>query len=168
MRRAIHVVIMIVGGLTLAAGTVAAQTDTTPPAGPVIVGTRVRVWQRVASDVSMPVVGRVAHITSDSIALYAEGLTTPVALAWPSVARVEVSAGPRTESRTTGAARGGIIGALGGAVLGVVLGNMANRNAPKFGVVGVVVGGGIGAGIGAYTPGERWQPATSPTRPLGP
>ncbi len=145
----------------MAAGSAAAQSDTTPALGPVAVGTRVRLWERVASDVSVPVVGRVERIGRDSITLAPEAVATPVELAWPSVSRIDVSAGPQTGSRSAGALKGGIIGALGGAVAGVILGNMANRNAPKFAVVGFVLGGGAGAGIGAYTPGERWQPATT-------
>ena len=152
----------------LVAAGAGAQTDSTPLRGSVVAGTRVRVWQHVASSVSMPVVGRVAGMTSDSISVYADGLTTPIGLAWPSVERIEVSTGPRTGSRARGALTGGIIGALGGAVLGTVLGNVANRNAAKYAVVGLVAGGGIGAGIGAYIPGEQWQPATLPSRPSSP
>jgi hypothetical protein len=160
---AAHLVVAIASGLAMTAGSAAAQSDTTPALGPVAAGTRVRLWERVASDVSVPVIGRVTRIGRDSITLAPESLAIPVELAWPSVARIEVSAGPQTGSRSAGALRGGIIGALGGAVAGVILGNMANGNAPKFAVAGFVLGGGAGAGIGAYTPGERWQPATSTT-----
>jgi len=153
---------MAVGGLallTLVAGRAAAQSDSMAPAGPVVAGTRVRVWEHVTSAVSMPVVGSVARVTSDSISLVADGLTAPVGIAWPSITRVEVSAGPRSGSRSTSAITGGIIGALGGAVLGVIAGNVASHNAATFGVVGGVVGAGVGAGVGAYMPGERWSPA---------
>jgi|SRR5579863_4570863 hypothetical protein len=162
-RRVAHLVVAIASGLAMVAGNAAAQSDTTPVLGPVAVGTRVRLWERVASDVSVPVIGRVGRIARDSITLAAEAVATPVELAWPSVSRIEVSAGPQTGSRSAGALRGGIIGALGGAVAGVILGNMANRNAPKFAIAGFVIAGGAGAGIGAYAPGERWQPATTTT-----
>jgi hypothetical protein len=161
-RRATHLVVAIACGLAMAPGSAAAQSDTTPALGPVAVGTRVRLWERVASDVSVPVIGRVERIARDSITLAPEAVATPVELAWPSVSRIEVSAGPLTGSRSAGALRGGIIGALGGAVAGVILGNMANRNAPDFAVAGFVLGGGAGAGIGAYARGERWQPVTAP------
>lgn len=149
----------------MAAGSAAAQGDTTPALGPVVVGTRVRLWERVAGDISVPVIGRVERIARDSITLAPEAVAAPVELAWPSVSRVEVSAGPQTGSRSAGALKGGIIGALGGAVAGAILGNMANRNAPKFAIAGLVLGGGAGAAIGAYTPGERWQPATTTAAP---
>ncbi len=160
-RRATHLVVAIASGLAMAAGSAAAQSDTTPALGPVVVGTRVRLWERVASNVSVPMVGRVERIARDSITLVPEAVTTPVELAWPSVSRIEVSVGPQTGSRSAGALTGGIIGALGGAVAGAILGNMANRNAPKFAIAGFLLGGGAGAGIGAYMPGERWQPATT-------
>ena len=160
-RRATHLVVAIATGLAMSAGRAAAQSDTTPALGPVVVGTRVRLWERVASDVSVPVIGRVERIARDSITLAPEAVTTPVELAWPSVSRIEVSVGPQTGSRSAGALKGGIIGALGGAVAGAILGNMASRNAPKFAVAGFVLGGGAGAGIGAYMPGERWQPAAT-------
>jgi hypothetical protein len=160
-----HLVVAIASGLAMTAGSLAAQSDTAPSLGPVAVGTRVRLWERVASDVSVPVIGRVERIARDSITLAPEAVARPVELAWPSVSRIEVSAGPRTGSRSAGALTGGIIGALGGAVAGVILGNMTNRNAPKFAVAGFVVGGGAGAAIGAYVPGERWQPATTTAVP---
>jgi hypothetical protein len=109
--------------------------------------------------VSVPVIGRVERIGHDSITLAPEAVPNPVEVAWPAVSRIEVSAGPRTGSRSLGALKGGIIGALGGAVAGAILGNVANRNAPTFAIAGFVLGGGAGAGIGAYAPGERWQPA---------
>ncbi len=160
-RRATHLVVAIASGLIVAAGSAAAQSDTTPALGPVVVGTRVRVWERVASDVSVPVIGRVERIARDSITLAPAAVATPVGLAWPSVSRIEVSVGPQTGSRSAGALKGGIIGALGGAVAGAILGNMANRNAPKFAIAGLLLGGGAGAGIGAYMPGERWQAVTT-------
>lgn len=159
---------MVVGGLIVLAAGAGAQSDSATLRGPVVAGTRVRVWQRVASSVSVPIVGRVAQTTPDSIALHTEGVITPVALAWPAVERIEVSAGPLTGSRARGALIGGIIGAVGGAVFGAVLGNIANHNAARYAAVGFVGGGGIGAGVGAYIPGEQWQPATMPSRPSGP
>jgi hypothetical protein len=162
MRRTSRFAIVIAGSLAIAAGNAAAQRDTTRAVGPVAVGARVRLWERVASDVSIPVTGRVERLAHDSITLAAESVATPVTLAWPAVTRIEMSAGPQTGSRAGGALKGGIIGALGGAVLGVIAGNIANRNAPAFGVVGFVIGGAGGAAIGAYTPGERWQPVTPP------
>jgi hypothetical protein len=149
----------------MTAGCAVAQSDTTPAVGPVAAGTRVRLWERVASDVSVPVIGRVERVARDSITLIPEAVAAPVELAWPSVSRTEVSAGPQTGSRAAGALTGGIIGALGGAVAGAILGNMANRNAPKFAIAGLVIGGGGGAGIGAYSPGERWQPAAAAAAP---
>ena len=163
--RATHLVVAIASGLVMTASSAAAQSDTTPALGPVAVGTRVRLWERVASDVSVPVIGRVERIARDSIMLAPEAVATPVEVAWPAVSRIEVSAGPRTGSRSLGALKGGIIGALGGAVAGAILGNMANRNAPTFAIAGFVLGGGAGAGIGAYAPGERWQPVTATAAP---
>jgi hypothetical protein len=162
MRRPSRLAIVVAGSLAIAAGNAAAQSDTTHALGPVAVGARVRLWERVASGVSIPVTGRVERIAPDSITLAAESVAAPVTLAWPAVTRVEMSAGPQTGSRGAGALKGGIIGALGGAVLGVIAGNIANRNAPAFGVVGFAIGGAGGAAIGAYTPGERWQPVTPP------
>jgi hypothetical protein len=165
--RGAPVVLALTSGLAVA--TASAQTptqrDTAPTLGPIAAGTRVRLWERVASDMSVPVVGRVERIARDSITLAPDAVAAPVELAWPAVSRIEVSAGPMTGSRSLGALRGGIIGALGGAVAGAILGNMANRNAPKFAIVGFAVGGGGGAAIGAYTPGERWQPATASVPP---
>jgi hypothetical protein len=161
MRRTVRLAALIASSLTVAASTAAAQTDTTHAAGPVAVGARVRVWERVASDVSVPVTGRVARIAPDGITIAAESVPSPVELAWPAVTRIEISAGPQTGSRAAGALKGGIIGALGGAVLGAIIGNVANRNAPEFAVAGFFVGGAGGAAVGAYTPGERWQPVTN-------
>jgi hypothetical protein len=161
-RRAAHFAIAIAGSLAIATGTATAQSDTTPALGPVAVGTRVRLWERVASDVSVPVIGRVERIGHDSITLAPEAVASPVELAWPAVSRIELSAGPGTGSRSFGALKGGIIGALGGAVAGAILGNMSNRDAPKFAIAGFVVGGGGGAAIGAYAAGERWQQAAAP------
>jgi hypothetical protein len=166
MRRTIHLAAVIAGSLAAAAGTAAAQSDTTHPAGPVAVGARVRIWERVASDISVPVTGRVERLAPDSITLAAESVASPVELAWPAVTRIEISAGPQTGSRAAGALKGGIIGALGGAVVGVIVGNMAHRNAAELAVAGFFVGGDGGAAVGAYTPGERWQPVTN--TPLGP
>jgi len=60
--RATHLVVAIASGLVMTASSAAAQSDTTPALGPVAVGTRVRLWERVASDVSVPVIGRVERI----------------------------------------------------------------------------------------------------------
>src|SRR5580693_5023569 len=127
MRRPSRLAIVVAGSLAIAAGNAAAQSDTTHALGPVAVGARVRLWERVANGVSIPVTGRVERIAPDSITLAAESVAAPVT-------RVEMSAGPQTGSRGAGALKGGIIGALGGAVLGVIAGNIANRNAPAFGV----------------------------------
>jgi hypothetical protein len=168
MRRTIRFAAVIASSLTVAASTATAQSDTTHAAGVVALGARVRIWERVASDISVPVTGRVERLAPDSITLAAESVASPIELAWPAVTRIEISAGPQTGSRAAGALKGGIIGALGGAVLGVIVGNMAHRNAPEAGVAGFFVAGAGGAAIGAYAPGERWQPVTNtqpgPTR----
>lgn len=144
----------------LTAGTAAAQRDTTHTARQVAIGDRVRLWERVASDVSVPVTGHIDRLAPDTITLAAESVRQPLEVPWPAVTRMEISAGPRTGSRAMGALTGGVIGALGGAVLGAIAGNMAHRNAPEIAVIGFVVGGAGGAAVGAYSPGERWDPVT--------
>lgn len=133
-----------------------------------MLGTRARVWQRVASSLAVPVVGRVTRVGADTVALLPDGVSTPVSLSRQAITRVEVSAGPGTGSATNSAIRGAIVGALGGAVLGTIAGNLAKRNAAKLAIAGFGVGGGLGAGVGAALPGEAWRNAPLPTTPTPP
>jgi hypothetical protein len=168
-RRAIAVALAL-WALPHAAGaqSPAAAPDTAGP--PIAVGTRVRLWEHVAPDLSVPVSGTLVRLTPDTVAVRPDGLATPVAVPRPIIARVERSGGPGTGSVATAAAKGAIVGAIGGAVLGAILGDLTKRNAAKIAIVGFGVGGGIGAGLGAARPGEAWQRAAlpPPADPRGP
>jgi hypothetical protein len=137
------------------------RPDTT--ALPVAVGARVRLWDRVASDLSVPVTGTLARLTPDTVAVRPDGLAAPVAFPRPAITRVERSGGAGTGPAAAAAWKGAIAGAIGGAVLGVIFGDLTKRNAAKIAVAGFVVGGGLGAGFGAARPGEAWQRATLPS-----
>lgn len=135
--------------------------DTTQPPI-VLVGTRVRLWERAARDLSLPVVGSLARVTPDSIDIRPDGSGAPVALPRPAVTRVESSLGPHSGSRSTGAWMGAVIGGLGGGILGIIAGNLTRRNAAKLGIFAGIGGAGVGAAIGASWPSEAWRRATLP------
>jgi hypothetical protein len=146
-----------------AGATLGAQPAASDSSGVVVVGSRVRVWELAARDLSVPVVGRLARITADSVDIRPEGNDLAVGIARPAVTRVETSQGPHTRPRTTSALMGAVIGALGGGVLGVIAGNMSRGNAARLGVYSGIAGAGIGAAAGALNPGEAWRRATLPS-----
>jgi hypothetical protein len=147
----------------LSAGGVAAQSPGPAPAqSAVLMGTRVRVWERAAASFSIPVVGTLAGLTADTVSIRPDGGAAIVGIARPLVTHVESSAGPGTGGRTTGAWHGAIMGGLAGAILGIVVGDMSRHNAVKLGSYGAIGGALGGAAIGATRPGDAWQDAALP------
>jgi hypothetical protein len=146
----------------LEAQSLPAPKDTTPPPPTIEVGQRVRIWQLVANDLSVPLKGTVIHLNADTVEVKAEGLATPVTLPRPLITRVDVSGGPKSGSRTVSTLTGMLIGGLGGALLGVIAGDLARKNAAKGAVLGGVVGIVAGGGIGYMSPGEEWRRAQLP------
>jgi hypothetical protein len=156
--------------LATAAGGLEAQTlplpkDTAPPPPIIQVGQRVRIWQLVANDLSVPLKGTVTHLGTDTVGVNEEGLKTPVNLPRQLITRVELSKGPQSGSRTVSTLTGMLIGTLSGAVLGVIAGDIAHKNAAKAGALGGVLGLVAGGGIGYASPGEAWGRAQLPPAP---
>jgi len=150
---------MVLAGI---GGALGAQAPDTAQPPVVLVGTRVRLWEQAARDLSIPVVGSLARITSDSIDIRPDGSGVPLAVPRPAVTRVESSLGPHSASRTSGAWMGAAIGGLGGGILGIIAGNITRRNAAAFGIFAGIGGAGAGAAAGASWPGEAWRRATLP------
>ena len=147
----------------LSAGAVAAQSPGLAPAQSVVLmGTRVRLWERAAASFSIPVVGTLAGLTADTVSVRPDGRTAIIGIARPLVTHVESSAGPGTGVRTTAAWHGAIMGGLAGAILGIVVGDMSRHNAAKLGLYGAVGGALGGAVIGATRPGDAWHDAALP------
>jgi hypothetical protein len=128
----------------------------------VAIGTRIRVWELAAHDLSIPVVGRLARVTSDSVDIRPDGDESPLAVPRPRITRVESSLGPHSGSRSTTALTGAAIGALGGGILGIIAGNLSRSNAARLGIYSGIGGAGAGAVAGAAMPGEAWRGATLP------
>jgi hypothetical protein len=159
----------VAAALVLAAPALPAQTPATtsePPA--VVVGARVRLWERAAAGLAIPIVGDLTRVTPDTVALRPDGLQSTVGVERPHVVRIELSGGPGTASRSASAWKGAAIGGLGGAILGIIAGDISRHNAARFGAYGAVGGALIGAGAGAARPGEVWHPAVlAPAVPAG-
>jgi hypothetical protein len=149
-------------GIACLSGVLQGQTQDTAHVPTVRVGTRVRVWERAARDLSIPLTGSLTRITADTIAIRPDGLATPVAVARPAVTHLELSTGPHSGSRSSAAGVGAAIGGLGGGILGIIIGNLSRNNAARLGIYGAIAGAGAGAGIGASLPGEGWRPAVLP------
>ena len=133
------------------------------------VGTRVRLWEQAARDLSLPVVGTLSRITSDTIDIRANGSDSPRGVPRQLVTRVEISLGPHSGSRSASAWMGAAIGGLGAGILGIIAGNLSRSNAARLGLVGAIGGAGVGAAIGASQPGESWRRAVlPPASPAGP
>jgi hypothetical protein len=103
------------------------------------------------------VVGRLAALTPDTLAVAVGGGAATLTLSTREVELLELSRGrPRLQWATTGAT----IGLVGCTVLGTVVGSVYGF-VGGF-VVGVVVGAPLGAGIGAFSAQERWTPYSIP------
>ena len=137
----------------------AATVDTSPS---IRIGERVKLWQRVANTLSVPLKGTVTSLLADSVGVRPNGLATPVVLSRQSITGVEISKGPRSGSRLTSTLTGILIGGLSGAALGLIGGNVANKNAAKASYLGAAVGVVVGGGLGYALPGEGWQHAQLP------
>jgi hypothetical protein len=147
---------------SLLGGVLGAQAADSVQGPPVAVGTRIRLWELAAHDLSIPVVGRLARVTTDSIDIRPDGDPSPVAVPRPLITRVESSAGPHAGSRSTTALMGAAIGALGGGILGIIAGNLSRSNAARLGIYSGLAGAGVGAAAGAAVPGDAWKRATLP------
>ncbi len=140
-----------------------ARAQTAVDSAPTLrIGARARAWERVATDLAVPVTGIVSRIGTDSLVLRAGGVRRPVGVPRAAILRVEAGAGPHSGSRGAAAWRGAVVGLVSGAVLGVIGGDMARRNAPRWGLAGAGLGAGAGAVVGAMVPGEAWRPASLP------
>jgi hypothetical protein len=123
---------------------------------------RIRLWELAAHDLSVPVVGRLARVTSDSIDIRPDGEQSPLAVPRPAITRVESSLGRHSASRSTTALMGAAIGALGAGIVGIIAGNLSRSNAARLGIYSAIGGAGVGAAAGAALPGEAWKRATLP------
>jgi len=163
---------LILAALSLGARGLTAQTavDGTraSPAEPsvVSVGSRVRLWEHAAADLSVPIVGQLTAVARDTVGVRPDGGTTAIGIARPSLVRIESSVGPQSASRAGGAWKGVAAGGLGGGLLGVIVGSLARRNAAKLGLYSAGIGAVIGAGAGATWPGEAWHRASLPDASL--
>jgi hypothetical protein len=122
-------------------------------------GSRVRLTAPAVSE--RPLVGRVAGLTADSLALE-RGAGARLQIDTRHVESLAVSAGRR---RWRWALNGAAVGLLVGAVVGAQLatGGAAADVAALAGLVaGAVVGTPLGAGIGAAAAPERWTPVRLP------
>lgn len=147
---------------SLLGGALGAQAPDSTQGPLVAVGTRLRVWQLAAHDLSIPVVGRLARVTADSVDIRPDGDHLALAVSRPLITRVESSVGPHSGSRSRTALMGAAIGALGGGILGIIAGNLSRSNAARLGIYSGLAGAGIGAAAGAAAPGDTWQRATLP------
>ncbi len=147
---------------SLLGGVSGAQAVDSAHGPPVAVGTRIRLWELAAHDLSIPVVGRLARVTTDSVDIRPDGDPSPLAISRPLITRVESSTGPHARSRSTTALMGAAIGALGGGILGIIAGNLSRSNAARLGIYSGLAGAGVGAAAGAALPGDAWKRATLP------
>ncbi len=131
-------------------------------------GARVRLTTDAAAS-SLPLVGTLVSIDSDSLVLAVAGRAAPLAVPRPSVKGLEVSRGIR-RSTGAGAALGGGLGLAAGLAIGWSADSRAcNRNgflgslcglpgqrAQRGVVIGVVGGVALGALIGHFVKAEHW------------
>jgi hypothetical protein len=167
LTRVVAVALLCVIAMGLGGSRAAAQTLDTSRVLVVALGARVRLWERAAADLSLPVVGSVTRITKDSVGIEPDGGASAAAFSRLAVTHIEFSAGPRTGSRGSAAWKAAIIGGLGGGVLGVIVGNLTRRNAARYGLYAAGVGAAGGAAVGASWPGEAWTPAQLPATGVG-
>ena len=151
-------------------GFAAAQSPS--PEWPIATGSRVRIVSPVLGDQRQT--GIVAASTTDTLVFRAAGRdATPIAIATPNIARIEVASG--THSRK---AKGAIFGFLVGAGAGALIG-AATYKKPKPGfyfitdtrsfdaALGGLLGGTAGTITGAIIgsrPTESWVPVAVPRR----
>ena len=159
MRR---LLIPLVTLLLLAPVSVVGQT--TPAVEP---GSRVRiVLARQARSAWSPrqvIQGTVTALSRDSLTLRLDAAAAPVTLATTSIARLEVSHG--VPSATRSAVLQGVLGAGAGAVYWPTIDNQRSGSSSKAVLIGAAVGAATGALTGALFPQEQWQRVQWPTRP---
>lgn len=131
-----------------------------PPLTP---GARVRVSNRWRGSE----VGTLIALKSDTLVLNVKGQTTPLAVPFASVSKLEVSKGQKRSARK-GAGRGFLIGACCGILVGAGAGTGSSESEGMFLAIPVLGGGGgiIGALIGTFIGAEadHWEPAPLPVR----
>jgi hypothetical protein len=142
-------------------------------AGPLVLDSLSRVWVRVTPSAEERF--EATFISADSQGVVVERGGERLVLPRGSVARFEVSRGPR--SLESGAWRGAKRGFLGGALAGGVLAALVlatgedDTYISNGGVAVISLGAGVTAGtvlgtvIGAVAPGERWVRVPVPGRP---
>lgn len=115
---------------------------------------------------------KVIDIQADGLTVVSAQHTTPVAIPFSAIGRLDVKRG---RSARAGALRGAGLGFLIGGGAGVIAGYAdgddppswfsftAEEKAALLGIAGGGVGVIVGAAIGAVSPGKRWQPVGKAT-----
>lgn len=125
---------------------------------------------RITSPSLVPSVetGRLLAVRSDTLVLQADRSTTPMALPFPSVTKVELSHGTHRSTvagMLLGILAGGATGAAVGAAMptdgkGINFGH--GGDAALMALPGALLGGTIGALLGTAHQSERWESVSPP------
>jgi len=154
--RVVAAAILLMGGVT------SARAD---DAGPIVPGTRLRVFARTRGD--KPLAGVLQSFQDDELILTADGDASAVVVPRQEVMRIDRSGGRHSRGRW--AFRGAGLGLLAGIALGLARGDtctgqfvdiitLGTCTARGKAAVGAIVGIPAGALIGlSVPPGERWE-----------